>query len=272
MTGDPLRLLHDPTTAAVLRRDLGSAVHGVPYDVDAGLARFESNLAQGTGVATTAKLGASGGGSLAVGALLLVGGLAAVIGWSLAVPATGPGRAEPELVASAESLRSELMRPESLRPNAVEPTPRLLAPVVPLAPAVMPAEASLAPPAEVAAPAPVARPVKARRAKGTHDEVAAVDEAAPADYLREARDLNAARGHLGHDAAKALALAEAGAAEFKAGTFAQEWEGVAVLALFELGRVDEARARAELFLQRYPNGTYAPRIRQVLEPVAGATP
>ncbi|MFY0531226.1 hypothetical protein [Nannocystis pusilla] len=41
---------------------------------------------------------------------------------------------------------------------------------------------------------------------------------------------------LGRDPAEALARAEAGAAEFKAGQFAQEWEGVAVLALFELNR------------------------------------
>jgi len=85
---------------------------------------------------------------------------------------------------------------------------------------------------------------------------------ASADYLREARSLNTARGQLGQDAAQALALAEAGLAEFKDGTFAQEWEGIAVLALFELGKGDEARTRAESFLLRYPNGTYAPRIRQ----------
>jgi hypothetical protein len=92
------------------------------------------------------------------------------------------------------------------------------------------------------------------------------------DALREARELNVARSLLGKEPARALALAEAGAAEFRAGTFTPEWEGVAVLALFELGRVDEARARGEAFLQRYPSGTYAPRIRQAIDadrPMAG---
>jgi hypothetical protein len=106
--------------------------------------------------------------------------------------------------------------------------------------------------------------VKSRRLNGARNEVSAVKVDASADYLREARSLNAARGQLGQDAVKALALAEAGIAEFKDGTFAQEWEGIAVVALLELGD-ESARARAESFLQRYPSGTYAPRIRQALD-------
>ena len=37
-----------------------------------------------------------------------------------------------------------------------------------------------------------------------------------------------------------------------------------MLALFELGRVEEARSRGEQFLRRYPSGTYAPKIRKAI--------
>lgn len=268
MTGDPTRLLHDPATAAVLRRDLGVAARGAPYDVAAGLARFEAglaaNLAPGTGVATAAKVGGGSGGVLAVGALLLVGGLAAAIGWSVAAPGPEAAYANSGLVGGP-ALRG------AVEPEIDLPTPRMPAPevsaVTPMLPMLpMPSVTSEIDAADAAVEPAVAdsQPGKlARKTRGARNEVSPVRDA-PADYLREARDLNAARGHLGHDPARALALAEAGAAEFAAGTFTQEWQGVAVLALFELGRGDEARARAESFLRRYPSGTYAPRIRQVL--------
>ena len=58
--------------------------------------------------------------------------------------------------------------------------------------------------------------------------------------------------------------AEAGAREFVGGTFTQEWEGVAILALFELER-PEAQARAREFLARYPKGPYSVQVREASE-------
>lgn len=255
MTADPLRLLKDPATAAVLRRDLGAAARGVPYDVGAGLARFEASLSQGTGVAAgSTRLGGAGG---TIGALLLTGGLAAALGWALlgSEPAPAPARPGGPTLAAAPLPSSPPMVPEL--PAVVVPE---LGPPAPQVPELQAPGASASDERE----ASVARPVKARRPRGARNEVSAVKDGAAGDYLREARSVNAARGQLGHDAGQALALAEAGAAQFKGGTFAQEWEGIAVLALLELGRGDEARARGELFLQRYPSGTYAPRIRQAL--------
>lgn len=249
MTADPLRLLQDPATSAALRRDLGAAARGVPYDVGAGLARFEASLSQGTGAAVTSARVGGASGPLAVGGLLLIGGLAAALGWALAAPEPTPAEFGAREVAVAPVLSSPV-------PTPVPP------PVVPdVVSAVVVAEPQ--PQADAIAVAPTApRTSKPRRPKGVRNEVSVVKDSGPADYLREARSLNAARGQLGQNAAQALALAEAGIAEFADGTFAQEWEGIAVLALFELGKVDEARARADSFLLRYPSGTYAPRIRQ----------
>lgn len=260
MTGDPLRLLHDPATAAVLRRDLGVASeHGagaIAYDVDAGLARLHSslatdlatdlpsNLSHGTG----ASVGASSG--FAVGALVLAGGLAALLGWQLAGVTGTP---EPLSVTRGDVVA----RAVEVVPTTVVPTATPVAGVD----AVEPGDADADLADEVVEPPATAKPSRVRRPRGARDEAPAVG----GDYLREARELNAARSLLGVDARRALALAEAGAAEFRAGTFAQEWEGVAVLAMFELGRHDAARVRAKAFLARYPNGTYAPRIRQAID-------
>lgn len=255
MTGDPQRLLNDPATAAGLRRDLSVASgQGIAFDVGAGLARFESalavDLARGTGVGAS-----SGSGGLAVGGLLLAGGLAAMLGWQLA----GPVEPTSVLGSDATAARRVAIEPEPTEPVVVPTSVRVPA-AVPLAPATSMAEPVLEP-----SPAGAKFP-RGRRIHGARNEASAV-ATAPADYLREARELNAARGLLGSDPAQALALADAGKASFSAGDFVQEWEGVAVLALFELGRVDEARTRSAAFLELYPNGTYAPRIRAAIAAV-----
>ncbi len=239
MTGAPNRLINDPAIAAVLRSDLGVASgHGVGFDVAAGLTRFEStlaaDLARGTGASASS-------GGLAVGALLLAGGLAAALGWQLA------GAVEPAPSPAVLAHRTTLDPEVSVTPTSVR--------VPALAPAASPPDPALADDG-LAELAPVEKASQSRRIRGNHGGVTVA-----ADYLREARELNAARAFLGSDPSQALALADAGRATFAAGAFVQEWEGVAVLALFELGRADEARTRGDEFLERYPNGTYAPRIR-----------
>lgn len=249
MTHEPVRLLHDAAAGAALRRDLGAVARvDAAYDVSAGLARFEGNLAAGTGVARTG--GASGG--VVAGALLLVGGLAAALMlWPSADPppavAVGSGVAAPAPAIVDDPPPAPAVAIEAPTPTAAVAEPEA-APAAPLEEDIEIDEA------------PVARP-----GKRTRPRPAAADKkpAPAADYLREARNLQTARGLLGRDAARALELAEAGHAEFRGGTFEQEWEGVAILALFELGR-PEARARGEAFLRSYPSGTYAPRVRQAM--------
>lgn len=256
MTHEPTRLLDDASASAGLRRDLAAAVrHRVPYDASAGAARFEASLAKGAGAASSGW----GVGTLGLGALIL-GGL---IGGGLWVSRP------PEAVAPAVELGEVVARP--VTPKAVvqdmprEPAPSS-APVPPAVPAVVAEDMSHRP--DSAAPEAGAAGKKARgskSARGSGAREAGAARAGSADYLREARSLQAARGFLGRDPAEALARAQAGAAEFKAGAFAQEWEGVAVLALFELDRRTDAERRAGAFLARYPNGPYAAQVREALE-------
>ncbi len=247
MTHEPVRLLNDPAIGAALRRDLGSVARvDVGYDVAAGLARFEGNLAAGTGVAKSAGVS---GGAIAGAALLLAGGLtAALLLW--------PGQAPtPATIATGN--------------GSIASAPLVTPPVVPMAPALAPVDpvehATVIqledPPSHGKS---IKRPVRPRSSEADPAEQVSPPAATPIDALREARNLQAARSQLGRDAGRALALAEAGAAEFTGGTFSQEWEGVAILALFELGRPD-ARTRGEAFLRTYPSGTYAQRVRQALE-------
>ena len=137
----------------------------------------------------------------------------------------------------------------------------------PRPPAVPDEPASAAPPP---APVPVApqtpseRPERPRP-KPAPDPVdpAPVTPAAPAaDTLAaELRALRTAQHELAADAGAALRTTESMAAEFPAGTLAQEREVVAVEALFRLGRTDEARARVEAFAARWPDSPHLRRLR-----------
>jgi hypothetical protein len=242
MTHEPVRLLHDSAAGAALRRDLGAVARvDVGYDVAAGLARFEGSLASGAGAA---RAGGISGGALAGAALLLAGGLtAALLVWL-------PG-ATPEVRAPADALIAPVDPPAPVPTRVVTPSAE------PPAEILVDDEAPASPPLTAKT---TKRPVRAAKVHPATEPGATKPSA---DYLREARSLQAARSLLGRDPAGALAQAEAGAGEFTGGTFAQEWEGVAILALFELGR-PEARARGEAFLRTYPSGTYAPRVRVAL--------
>jgi hypothetical protein len=254
MTHEPVRLLHDSAAGAALRRDLGAVARvDIPYDVSAGLARFETDLTKGAGVA---RAGGGSGGVIA-GALLLAGGLAAaVLLWPAAERPSAPSSASEPVAVVAP-----IAGPSGAPAIADDPAPEAAVAVEP-----PPAAPAVAVPEEAAEFVAVDEALPAARKRVTRPRPAATTDkqrAPAADYLREARNLQTARSLLGRDAARALELAEAGHAEFRGGTFEQEWEGVAILALFELGRA-EARARGEAFLRSYPSGTYAPRVRQAM--------
>lgn len=245
---DPVRLLEDADAPALLRRDLSTAArHQAFYDASAGAARFEASLAKGAGGAASSGWGA---GALGLGALIL-GGLVAGGVWLGRAPEP---EAPPLQVAGGARIEAPFEAPAPtpvVIPGAIAPAE----PVVDV-PEDMPEETDQAP----------ARPPRGRVKRAPEAAAAPAGEQtiSGADYLREARDLQAARGFLGRDPARALALAEAGAAEFPAGAFAQEWDGVAILALFELGRRSEAERRANAFLGRYPKGPYAAQVREAL--------
>jgi hypothetical protein len=253
MTHEPTRLLDDATAPAGLRRDLAAAArHRVPYDATAGAARFESTLAKGAGAASSGW----GAGTIGAGALLL-GGLIGAGLW-LSRPADPPPQTEP--VIAAVRAAPEASSPVS-EDRSDEPSPTV-APAPPEEVIEDMSEETAAPTPEPRAESKRPRGRKAIRGQATREVVSAREGSA--DYLREARSLQAARGFLGRDPAQALARAEAGAAEFKAGAFTQEWEGLAILALFELDRRGEAERRARAFLARWPNGPYAAQVREAL--------
>jgi hypothetical protein len=109
--------------------------------------------------------------------------------------------------------------------------------------------------------APRARPVTA----------APIESAPPApvagdDRLREeVAQLAAIRRELERDPGRALALAEEARARFGAGALEEEREALAILALGKLGRGAELRARGARFLQRFPQGAFAAKVRGLLE-------
>ncbi|MDB4972896.1 MAG: hypothetical protein JWN48_1237 [Myxococcaceae bacterium] len=82
---------------------------------------------------------------------------------------------------------------------------------------------------------------------------------APLD-AEEMRQLREAEQLAEVDPLRALKLVRAGNLTFRRGYFAQERRYLEVLALFALGRVDEARTYAASFLHDYPGGAYRHKV------------
>lgn len=82
--------------------------------------------------------------------------------------------------------------------------------------------------------------------------------------VREMRMLKAAQAALGSNPSRALSLARQGEREFPGSTFSQERRHLLILALVELGRLDEAKGRAADYLDRYPRGPFSDRVRTAL--------
>jgi hypothetical protein len=79
------------------------------------------------------------------------------------------------------------------------------------------------------------------------------------------RATKSAEDHLRSDPARALTLARQADRDFPKGLFAQERRAIVVLALFDLGRLDEATRQANAYLARHPRGAFADKIREQLE-------
>ncbi len=68
-------------------------------------------------------------------------------------------------------------------------------------------------------------------------------------------------GSYGSDPARALSLVRAGEVRYPSGYLREERRYVGVIALFKLGRPDEARAEAAHFVSDYPDGPFTARVR-----------
>lgn len=131
--------------------------------------------------------------------------------------------------------------PEPFAASAAQPSP------VALPPRTQPT---------LAAPLPSASPPSS---PGTPEASAS---ASPADGpAEELALLVRIKQKVSSDPAVALALVDEGHRRFPRGSFHQERESIAVLALAQLGRGAEARARAKHFLDAHPQSPYAERLR-----------
>ena len=268
----PVRLLDDPSLAASLRGDLQLAAQpALTYNVEAGLARFESSLAAGASPTT---LGASKalmtsrvlGWVLGAGVLVAGSVGAGQLVEHARTPRTHAGVVvqTPSKIAAVERAQEvraqhgEVVESSSLGAGAARAVPGESAAAA--RSGELARDASLAPAAEQAGGnssgsdgvAPL-RPVsKSSGAEAADPQPSLADEA---------RQINEARKALKSDPARALALTEAAAKAFPQGAMIQEREGYAILALAALGRSDEARARADEYLARWPNGTLSKRVQ-----------
>jgi len=110
------------------------------------------------------------------------------------------------------------------------------------------------------------QPTKAQEPERTSAASTAAPSAEPDDALAlEVRWLDQARALLGSDPAAALVRADAHAQRFARGALVAESELIAVDALQRLGRVPEARKRADALLARNPGSLYRGRLQRLLQ-------
>ena len=89
---------------------------------------------------------------------------------------------------------------------------------------------------------------------------AAIDPSSP-DAMRELQEVASAQQLLASDPARALSLVRSGEARFASGYLREERRYVGIIALFKLGRLDEARSEAARFVSDYPDGPFTARVR-----------
>ena len=193
------------------------------------------------------------GATLAGRALVLALGAAVVWG-----PADAPLRIAPKQVE-----RTGLPEVEAPEPGPTQPEPGAVPDPEEWERADVAGAARAPEPSEVARPvrettAPAPRPRTRARPPSADD--------APSTLVEEARLLARAQAALDGSPADALTLAEEHAHSVRRGVLVEEREAIAVEALVDLGRVDEARRRADRLLARHPRSAYRTRLEAVLPP------
>lgn len=184
-------------------------------------------------------------GSIALAAFFL-GGLGGALGIGVALKVGGaPAPSHSALTPTTVPIVASIVaRPIDAKTTPlVTPTPSV--PEIGTAPPVTTSVAPMAP-APLVAPA-TANAATASVASTSHD----------ADLASERMLIEMARSALAHGAPdQALAAVAKHQSKFPAGQLSEERESLAVHALVAAGRMDEARARAERFRQRYPKSLF----------------
>jgi len=248
--------------------------------------RLERGLTMARGRGPTdaelSALGASLFGGAASGDLARAGAKPSATAGSAGWRTIGLTRAATALVvASAVAVvttvawhRTRALRPERQAPSPTMPSPTKVVDErgtpAPLAPPAIPTPVR----SERLRPGPVAvspRPRAVALARPPAPLRATAEQAA-SEADEELVLLGEAQRALPKDPELALALVREHERRYPNGLLGQEREAVAVSALWEIGRRDEARRRAARFAEQHPRSTYLGRMQRMLAaPVDGKT-
>jgi hypothetical protein len=167
-------------------------------------------------------------------------------GWALHV------RNEKRAAAAAVAAEMEAREAARVRrPSVATLEPAAPAPVAPAAPVRVRRHAPAEP--RVAAPAPAPAPV---------ETVSANDMLA-----REVPLIDAGRSELATSPSRALATLETHRREFPRGQLAAEREFLAVQALVQMNRIEDAKKRASELATRFPTSSYAARAARSIQEI-----
>jgi hypothetical protein len=280
---DPSSALVQGLTAARLRgpsedelraleRNLAAALGGAAL---MGAATGAATAKSGGGVAGVARTWLSTPAMKATTLVILAAvGTTAALAWRRYAPSRehAPAVARPD---RAHAVSTVVPAPAAAGPQPMAPLPSLSSGAPPPAP---PKLAETSPfirrggsvrsrHADTARSAVGGRPVAVATPPG--DESGLRDELNLRDELQL---IGRAQQVLPHDPGHALALTEEHERRYRVPLLAQEREVIAVAALSKLGRTSEARARAERFVQRFPDSAHVLGIRRLAAAAAGRTP
>ncbi|HVU05872.1 MAG TPA: hypothetical protein VHE30_29185 [Polyangiaceae bacterium] len=183
-------------------------------------------------------------------------------------PAAPRSSAEPRPFSRPSASSSGVAAAEITLPES--PSPSVAAEV--------PAESERARPSAPIAAAPTPSSVEseafaAERTAREAERREATRQSQNAESDRVSREMEAlveAKHALRSDPARALELARAGERDFPHGMLVEERQHILILALIQLGRLDEAKRRAAPYLEKHPDSPFSRRVRRALE-AAGAT-
>ena len=251
MTQDPPRLI-DSTSGGSLQRLLRAGSSELPDEQQ--LRALEARLGP---ILEPPPGGDSGGGnapdpgSTAATAAGLSVGAKAAIGAGLLAAAIGvavvPNMSSPAHVPPAASVVAVV--PSLPTPTVMTTQTRHAVSTASLAPATRDVAVVTARPSSV--------PPKA----------SASSKPAATDPVAEARLLQRAQDALAANPAEALSLCGEHAKRFPGGILSQEREVIIIQAMAGMGRLSEAKTRAEQFRRAHPRSAYLRRIENLLEPV-----
>jgi hypothetical protein len=233
-----------------------------------------SLAAGGAAAATTAAASSASAKGAGAAATLKLAALTSTVTWkALAtvalVASVGAGISS---FITQRDAPADPRSPAAASPPTERAPPRLSATEmggVPSEPPSLPAPSPESPPPVVEAPAAQAKTAAAGARAPSKTSTTAAPVATEDALTVETRRLRDVHGALqSGDAGRALALLDEHAAAHAQGELRQERAAARVVALCELGRLDEAKVAMESFLREDPRSPLADRVRSACSPTA----